>query len=126
MTRPCALTGAQQPPKVQPAHWAQRLSFVRVFASHRNATDPRTQIPLPGLLPFQPKSARPYLYSDEVIASLLRAALKMPCRYERGKLRSWVSYFLFGLLSVSGLRLSYAYLGVFCGFDVINEQLSVT
>jgi len=59
-------------------------------------------------LPFQPKRARPYLYSDEEIKSLLRAALAMPCRYERGALRPWVYYSLFGLLSVSGLRLGEA------------------
>ena len=57
-----------------------------------------------GLLPFRPKRARPYLYSDEEIRRLLHAALSMPCRYERGKLRPWVYYCLFGLLSVSGLR----------------------
>ena len=39
---------------------------------------------------------------------LLRAARRMPCRYERGKLRPWVYYCLFGLLSVSGLRLGEA------------------
>src|SRR6201981_372197 len=61
-----------------------------------------------GLLPFQPKRARPYLYSDEEIRSLLRAALRMSCRYERGKLRPWVYHCLFGLLSVSGLRLGEA------------------
>jgi integrase len=60
------------------------------------------------LLPFQPKRARPYLYTDAEIESLLRAALKMPCRYERGELRPWVYYCLFGLLSVSGLRLGEA------------------
>jgi integrase len=32
----------------------------------------------------------------------------MPCRYERGKLRPWIYYCLFGLLSVSGLRLGEA------------------
>lgn len=32
----------------------------------------------------------------------------MPCRYERGRLRPWVYYGLFGLLSVSGLRLGEA------------------
>src|ERR1700737_1021818 len=32
----------------------------------------------------------------------------MPCRFERGKLRPWVYYCLFGLLSVSGLRLGEA------------------
>ena len=61
-----------------------------------------------GLLPFQPKRARPYLYSDDEIRSLLRAALRMPRRWERGKLRPWVYYCLFGLLSVSGLRLGEA------------------
>jgi integrase/recombinase XerD len=32
----------------------------------------------------------------------------MPCRYERGKLRPWSYYCLFGLLGVSGLRLGEA------------------
>ena len=108
ITSALALAWAQQPANVQPAHWAQRLSFVRVFARHRSATDPRTQIPPQGLLPFQPTRARPYLYSDDEIESLLRAARKMPCRYERCELRPWVYYCLFGLLSVSGLRLGEA------------------
>jgi len=108
ITQALALAWAQQPSNVQPTHWAQRLSFVRGFARYRSATDPRTQIPPPGLLPFQPKRARPYLYSDDEIRRLLRAALAMPCRYERGQLLPWVYYCLFGLLSVSGLRLGEA------------------
>ena len=108
ITQTLALSWAQQPVHAQPAHWAQRLSFVRGFARYRSATDPRTQIPAPGLLPFQPKRARPYLYSDAEIRSLLRAALTMPCRYERGKLRPWVYYCLLGVLSVSGLRMGEA------------------
>jgi integrase len=108
ITTRLALAWAQQPQTVQPAERAHRLSVVRIFARHRSATDPRTQIPPPGLLPFQPKRARPYLYADEEIRSLLRAALRLPCRYERGKLRPWVYYCLFGLLNVSGLRLGEA------------------
>ncbi len=108
ITEALALTWAQQPANVQPAHWARRLSFVRGFARYRSASDPRTQVPSPGLLPFQPKRARPYLYSDDEITSLLRAALAMPYRYERGALLPWVYYCLFGLLSVSGLRLGEA------------------
>jgi integrase/recombinase XerD len=108
ITQAMALTWAQQPSNVQPAHWAQRLSYVRGFARYRSATDPRTEIPAPGLLPFRPKRARPYLYSEAEIRGLLRAALTMPCRYERGQLRPWVYYTLFGLLSVSGLRVSEA------------------
>lgn len=108
ITQALALAWAQQPASVQPAYGAQRLSFVRGFARYRSATDPRTQIPPQGLLPFQPKRARPYLYSDDEIRRLLCAALEMPCRYERGALRPWVYYCLFGLLSVSGLRLGEA------------------
>jgi integrase/recombinase XerD len=108
ITQALALAWAQRPTTVQPAEWARRLSCVRQFARHRSATDPRTQIPLPGLLPFQPKRARPYLYSDDEIRSLLRAALRMPHRYKSGALLPWVYYCLFGLLSVSGLRLGEA------------------
>lgn len=108
ITQALALAWAQQPSGVQPSHWAQRLSFVRGFARHRSATDQRTQVPPQGLLPFQPKRARPYLYSDDEIRSLLDAALNMPCRYERGELRPWTYHCLFGLLSVSGLRLGEA------------------
>jgi integrase len=39
---------------------------------------------------------------------LLQAALDMQYRYQRGELRPWVFYCLFGLLSVSGLRLGEA------------------
>ncbi len=105
ITQALALAWAQQPVNAQPAHWAQRLTFVRGFARYRSATDPRTQIPPQGLLPFQPKRARPYLYSDDQIRNLLRAALDMPCRYDRSELQPWTYHGLFGLLSVSGLRL---------------------
>ena len=108
ITQALALAWAQQPLHVQPAHWAQRLSFLRGFAQYRSATDPRTQIPAKGLLPFRPKRAQPYLYSHAEIKSLLSAALKMPYRYERGKLRPRVYHCLFGLLSVSGLRVGEA------------------
>jgi integrase len=108
ITEALALAWAQQPSQAQPARWAQRLSSVRGFARYHSATDPRTQIPSPGLLSFQPKRARPYLYSEEEIRSLLRAALRMPYRFQCGKLRPRTFYCLFGLLSVTGLRLGEA------------------
>jgi integrase len=108
ITQSLALAWAQQPSHTQPAHWAQRLSFVRGFAQYRSATDPRTQIPAKGLLPFRPKRARPYLYSDKEIRGLLSAALGVRYHYERGKLRPWIYHCLLGLLSVSGLRVSEA------------------
>ncbi len=108
ITQALALTWAQQPANALPAYWAQRLSYVRGFARYLSASDPRTQTPSPGLLPFQPKRARNYLYSNDEIKRLLHAARNMPYRYERGALRPWIYYCLFGLLSVSGLRLGEA------------------
>ena len=108
ITETLALVWAQQPVNVQPAYWAQRLSYVRGFARHRSATDSRTQIPSPSLLPFRPKRAKPYLYSDEEVQNLLRAALSIPQRSGRCALLPWTYYCLFGLLSVSGLRLGEA------------------
>jgi integrase/recombinase XerD len=111
ITQALALAWARQPLNVQPAHWAQRLSFVRGFARYRSAIDPRTQIPPAALLPFRPRRARPYLYSNKEIEQLLHAALNMPLsprHRKRCALLPWVYYCLFGLLSVSGLRLSEA------------------
>ncbi len=105
ITQALALALAEQPSGVQPDEWARRLSHVRLFARHRSATDSRTQIPPPGLLPYRPKRAQPYLYSDQEIRDLLRAALKLP---GNGGLRPWTYYCLFGLLSVSGLRVGEA------------------
>jgi hypothetical protein len=71
ITTSLALEWAQQPSSAQPAHWAQRLSYVRGFARYRSAVDPRTEIPSSGLLPHCPGRARPYLYTDEEINHLL-------------------------------------------------------
>jgi integrase len=108
ITSELAVAWAQEPRDATPAHWAQRLSFVRGFARYRSATDPRTQIPPSGLLPFHPRRPRPYLYSDEEISRLLRAALAMRCRCRRDAFRPRLFHCLFGLLSVTGLRLSEA------------------
>lgn len=89
----------------QPSTWAQRLGFVRVFARHWHATDPRTEIPPTGLLPFRPQRARPYLYSELEIQTLLAAALKLS---PRQGLRPRTYHCLFGLLTVAGLRISEA------------------
>jgi len=100
-----ALDWAQQATATQPQAGARRLSFVRGFARYRSATDPRTQIPPTGLLPYRPKRARPYIYSDGEIRHLLNAALELS---NGAGLRPWTYHCLFGLLSVSGLRLGEA------------------
>ena len=105
ITTRLALAWAQAPQATQPAHWAARLRFVRGFARHHIAFDPRTEIPPVGLLPHRTKRARPYLYSAEEIERLLDSALKLP---PRTGLRPWTYHCLLGLLAVAGLRLGEA------------------
>jgi integrase/recombinase XerD len=103
ITAQLALRWAQQPQGVLPTHWATRLSFVRTFTRYWSATDPRTEIPPTGLLPYHPKRATPYIYSNEEIQEILKAASNLapstglrPCTY----------YTLFGLMAVTGMRIS--------------------
>ena len=105
ITDQLALTWAQQPSTAKPAEWARRLRYVRGFARHHSATDPRTQVPPSSLLPHRPQRARPYLYTHEEIRRLLNAAREMT---PGAGLRPWTYYCLFGLLSVSGLRIGEA------------------
>jgi len=103
ITTELALRWAQQPPDVQLAHWAARLSFVRSFARYWSATDPRTEIPPMGLLPYRTKRATPYIYSNEEIQQLLKAGRNLP---PTTGLRPWTYYTLLGLMAVTGMRIS--------------------
>ena len=96
---------AQQDKNARPTEWARRLSFVRGFARHWSAHDSRTEVPPPGLLPYRPGRARPYLYSNEEIRKLLQAARRLPSAHG---LRGPTYYSLLGLLAVTGLRISEA------------------
>ena len=101
ITTALALEWAMQPVDHQPSDWARRLGFAR----HWSATDPRTEIPPAGLLAFRARRAPPYLYTEEEIQRLLAAA---KCLSPAGGLRPWTYHCLFGLLEVSGLRISEA------------------
>jgi integrase/recombinase XerD len=105
ITTALALEWAMQSTDHLPSHWARRLGFVRVFARHWSATDPRTEIPPAGLLPFRAQRARPYLYTEQEIQRLLAAAKSLS---PASGLRPWTYHCLFGLLAVSGLRISEA------------------
>jgi integrase len=105
ITTRLALQFATQHRHQQPAEWAARLSIVRGFARYRSGDDLATEIPLPGLLPYRPMRARPYLYSEEEIRQLLKAARHLPSTYS---LKPWTYYCLFGLLAVTGVRISEA------------------
>jgi integrase/recombinase XerD len=100
-----ALEWATQDANHKPYEWAARLSIVRGFTRHWSATDPSTEVPPLGLLPYRPPRAQPYFYSDNEIRRLLEAARTRP---SIDPLRPWTYYCLFGVLAVTGLRLSEA------------------
>ena len=103
ITSELALEWATLPAHHQPCQWTARLTIVRGFAQYWSATDPVTEVPPLGLLRYRPTRARPYFYSE--IQRLLKAAKSRP---SCDPLRPWTYYCVFGLLAVTGLRLSEA------------------
>jgi integrase/recombinase XerD len=89
----------------KPVSWARQLGILRMFAIYRRNTDPRTEVPPVGILPFRSTGALPYLYSEEEIARLMEAAGAMESPYS---LQPCTYRCLFGLLAVSGMRLGEA------------------
>ncbi|HET6186238.1 MAG TPA: tyrosine-type recombinase/integrase [Trebonia sp.] len=88
-----------------PRNPARRLAAVRGFLRHLAALDGSTQIPPPGLLGPARHRRPPHVYSDEEIASLLRAAAALS---PAGGLRPQCYVTLFSLLACTGLRISEA------------------
>lgn len=105
ITNELAVRWAKLPRAAQPRWWATRLRAVRRFALHWSATDPRTEVPPPDLLPYRYHRRPPYLYTDQEVRRLIRAARGL--LPERG-LGRWSYPTLFGLLAVTGLRISEA------------------
>lgn len=84
---------------------AARLRSVRLFAQYRSGTDSRTEIPPKDLLPCKYTRAIPYIYPQEEVRSILRASRDLrPLTGLRGSTMAT----LFGLLAVTGLRVSEA------------------
>ena len=103
VTTDLALRWAQQPSSVQPATWARRLSVVRRFAAWLSASDRRTEVPPAGRLPGRYLRKRPYIYSDAEIRDLVRTAGQL-ASVSGLKGRTYAT--IFGLLAVTGLRVS--------------------
>ena len=79
--------------------------MVRVFAGWLQGFDARTEVPPPGLISGKPRRTRPYIYTDDQIAEIVTEAGRLPSSYG---LRGWTCSTLFGLIAVTGLRVSEA------------------
>lgn len=105
ITTALAVEFATLHPEQQPKPQAARYQTVRGFARYRVGVDPATEIPPCGVVRGRSPRARPYLYSDTEVCRLLEAARSLAPTYV---LRPWTYYCFFGLLAVTGLRLSEA------------------
>jgi len=105
ITTQLAYEWATQPAGAKPAHWANRLGYVRRFARYVQADRCDTEVPPAQLIPVCNARAKPYLYSHKEIARLMAAAKAL----SPGNRLPGLSYHcLFGLLAVTGLRVSEA------------------
>ena len=103
VTTELALEWAQEPRQATQTRHARRLSMVRGFARYLQASDPRTQVPPQGVLPGRPQRAQPYIYSHEEIIHIVREASRLQ---PSGALRPHTYSTVFGLLAVTGMRVS--------------------
>jgi integrase/recombinase XerD len=84
---------------------ATRLRAVRLFAQWLSSLDPAHQVPSRGLLPDSSKRSRPHIYDEREIGAIIAAAIELPSIYG---LRGLTFSTLFGLVAVTGLRISEA------------------
>lgn len=101
VTTALALRWTFQPVALQPATYARRLEIVRSFARWLQATDPRTEVPPPRLIPAAHRRPTPHIYSMDEISALMSAASQLSPDSE---LRGATFKTLIGLLAATGLR----------------------
>jgi integrase len=92
-------------PDVGTSTRSARLGKVRLFAQWLSSIDPAHEVPPRGLLPDRSGRARPYIYNEAEIASIIATAKELPSIYG---LRGLTCSTLFGLIAVTGLRISEA------------------
>lgn len=95
-----------EPSRAQAPRRAKCLSVVRFFARWWSATDPRTEVPPPEMLPVRHHfKRRPHAFNEDDIPRLLAEAARLPSR--RG-LRGLTFVTCLGLIAATGLRLNEA------------------
>lgn len=103
ITTKLSLEWSQLPASVKQSAWHKRLESVRGFAKFYKGIDARTEVPAPNLLHRGKPRVRPYIYTDSEIQGILQAALNLP---GASFLKRQTYHCLFGLLCVSGMRIS--------------------
>jgi len=122
ITTALAVQWATLPENVLPVHWTRRLAMVRAFARFLCSLDPRTEIPPQGLLPHRYHRKAPYIYDDGEIERLLQASNHLQ---SATGLRAATYSTFFGLLAVTGMRISEPIALDRCDVDLVQGILTV-
>ena len=85
--------------------WAALLGTVRIFAQWLHCIDPKHEVPPQALIPSCSRRPHPYIYSDEEICRIVESAAELP---SINGIRALTCSTLFGLIAVTGLRVSEA------------------
>ncbi len=85
--------------------WAHRLGTVRIFAQWLHCMDSRHEVPPQSLIPSRFRRPRPYIYSEDEIRRIVESAAELPSIQG---IRALTCSTLFGLIAVTGLRVSEA------------------
>jgi integrase len=120
VTSKLALQWATAPPASASNWHRQRLTVVRGFAAHLHAIDPLHEVPAADLLPWRPRRAVPYLYTDVEILALMNSATVIPTPHRAATMRT-----LIGLLAVTGMRVGEAIRLDSSDIDLANALLTV-
>ena len=117
-----ALRWATQSQNCQKAWSATRLSIVRGFARYQSTMDPRTEVPSQELMPYNYHRKPPYIYRTVEVRRLIKAAQQLQSPLG---LRAANYSTIFGLLPVTGMRISELIGLNRKGVDLINGILAV-
>jgi integrase len=91
---------------LQPLTRRVRLSMIRQFLRYLRQVEPATFVPDRSLEPARSAPRSPYIFTDDEVRALVRTASRYPLRYG---CQRWLLYpTLFGLLYVTGMRISEA------------------
>lgn len=105
ITADLALKWAKKDPKHPAWYQATLLSILRSFALHWATIERKTEVWPKRLLPQRYVRRKPYIYTSKEISELMAACWTLE---SSGSIRAHTFFTLFGLLAVTGMRLSEA------------------
>jgi integrase/recombinase XerD len=85
--------------------WAHRLGVVRLFGQWLHSLDSKHEVPPQSLIPSRITRPHPYIYSEEQIRRIVEVAAEL---LSINGIRALTYSTLFGLIAVTGLRVSEA------------------